>query len=35
MSRFFDDLASSTSFDPSAKLRFAAGNDHTTNSLYR
>ena len=35
MSRCFEELVASTLFDPSAKLRFAAPNDHTTNSLYR
>lgn len=35
MNRFFEALSSTTSFDPSAKLRFAAADDHTTNSLYR
>lgn len=35
MSRFSDELVASTSFDPSAKLRLAAANDHTTNVLYQ
>ena len=34
MSRFFDNLVSSTTFDPSQPLRFADRPDHTTNSLY-
>jgi hypothetical protein len=33
ISRFFDEL-STTTFDPSGPLRFAAQADHTTNSLY-
>ena len=35
MSRVFDNLVSSTTFDPSQPLRFADRPDHTTNSLYR
>jgi hypothetical protein len=35
MSRFFDMLVASTTFDPGRPLRFADRPDHTTNSLYR
>ena len=35
MSRFFDNLVSSTTFDPGQPLRFSDRPDHTTNSLYR
>jgi hypothetical protein len=35
MHRFFDTLASDTSFDPSGPLRFASVADRTTNSLYK
>jgi hypothetical protein len=35
MSHFFEKLVNTTSFDPSEKLRYASGPDHTANSLYR
>lgn len=34
MSRFFDTLVASTTFDPNQPLRLADRPDHTTNSLY-